>query len=286
MLLASACKNVNTASNANSTIIDASKVSPWCIIGFDTEDRSPQERIAMLQELGLSSYGFNKGRGDFSTMKEEFSLAKENDIDINSIFVWLNADRDTTGKLSPSNQLIFDNLKEIDQKPTLWLSFSNNFFKELDQEASIALSVEMIKFIKLKADKIGCDLALYNHRGWFGNPHNQVEILERLNDKSLTMVYNFHHAHDYVDEFDIVAEKIAPYLSFVNLNGVKKDGTEIMDIGKGDYELQMIQDLLDEGFDGPWGILGHIKTEDVRLVLERNLKGLEFVNSKLSAAEY
>jgi len=59
-----------------------------------------------------------------------------------------------------------------------------------------------------------------------------------------------------------------------------------MDIGKGDYELHMIQSLLNEEYKGPWGILGHVKTEDVRLVLERNLRGLEFVNSKLSGADY
>jgi len=270
IVIASACKDKKPATSDKSAIIDVKKVSPWCITGFDTKDRSPQERRTMLQDLGLSSYGFNKGKGDFSTMQEEFKLAKENDIDITSIFIWLNADRDTIGQLSPSNQLIFDNLKEIEQKPTLWLSFSNNFYEDLDREASITLSMEMIKFIKSKADELGCKLALYNHRGWFGNPHNQLEILERLKDESITMVYNFHHAHEYAEEFELVAKKISPYLSFVNLNGVKIDGPEIMDIGKGDHELAMIQYLLNEAYDGPWGILGHLKTEDVRLVLERN----------------
>lgn len=275
------CKNNEQASN---DLINIKDVSPWCIIGFDTEDRSPQERIDLLKELGLSNYGFNKGKGDFSTMKEEFQLSAENNIEIKSIFLWLNADRDTIGQLSESNQLILSNLKEIKEKPTIWLSFSNNFFEDIGREESIELSLEMIKYVKTLANEVGCEMAIYNHRGWFGNPHNQIEILEKLNDKSLSMVYNFHHAHEYVDEFDQVAKKITPYLSYVNLNGIKKEGPEIMTIGEGDYELKMVRALMNEGYEGPWGILGHIKTEDVRDVLNRNLDGLEKLNSELRAS--
>lgn len=261
--------------------IDVKDVSPWCILEFDSLERTPKERIAMLKEMGFTKYGFDKVKGDLSTMKEEFKLARENDIEISSVFLWLNSKRDSIGKLSQSNQEILSNLKEIEEKPIIWVSFSNNFFEGKSQEQSLELSIEMIKFIKLKADEVGCKLALYNHRGWFGNPYNQLEILRELNEESLTMVYNFHHAHEYVDEFPEIVKKMKPYLSHVNLNGVKKEGPEILPIGKGDYEYGMIKNLLDEGYIGPWGILGHIKTEDVQKVLTRNLEGLKLINSKI-----
>jgi sugar phosphate isomerase/epimerase len=218
-------------------------------------------------------------------MKTEFKLAKENNIEINSIFLWLNAKRDSIGKLSPSNQELLSNLKEVEQKPTIWLSFSDNFFKKLNQKESIELSIEMIKFVKLKADELGCKLALYNHHGWFGNPYNQIQILKELNQESITMVYNFHHAQEYVDDFHDIAKKIKPYLSFVNLNGVKKDGPQILTIGEGDHEYDMIKTLKKEGFNGPWGILGHIKTEDVQVVLKRNINGLNNLNLKYNKDE-
>ena len=258
------------------------KVSPWCILGFDSLDRTPSQRISMLKEMGFKKYGYNKGKGQLNEMKEEFKLALENEIEITSIFLWLNAKRDSIGKLSASNQELLKNLKEVEYKPNIWLSFSNNFFEELSQEESIKLSIEMIKFIKLKTDELGCNLALYNHHGWFGNPHNQVKILEELNQDSISIVYNFHHAHDYVDKFPEIVKKIKPYLSFVNLNGVKKEGPQILTIGEGDYEFEMIKNLLDEGFNGPWGILGHIKTEDVQKVLKRNVDGLKLLNSKFN----
>jgi sugar phosphate isomerase/epimerase len=257
------------------------EVSPWCIIGFDVLDRSPKQRIDMLKEMGFTKYGFNKGKGDLTTMKEEFKLAKENDIEIVSLFLWLNAKRDSVGKLSDQNQELLGNLKDVEYKPTIWLSFSDNFFEDLNQEESIELSIEMIKFVKLRADELGCELALYNHHGWFGNPHNQVEILKRSNLESISIVYNFHHAQEYVDEFPEIVEEIMPYLSYVNLNGVKKDGPQILPIGKGDYEFEMVRQLQDKGYNGPWGILGHIKTEDVQEVLERNIDGLVLMNSKI-----
>jgi len=234
--------------------------------------------------MGFTKYGFNRGKGDLTTMKEEFQLAKENNIEIPSLFLWLNAKRDSIGKLSPQNQELLSKLKEVEYRPTIWVSLSDNYFKDLNQEQSLELSISMIKYIKSKADELGCNLAIYNHHGWFGNPYNQVEIIKRSNLEDLTMVYNFHHAHDYVDEFPDIVKKIAPYLSYVNLNGVKKEGPQILPIGKGIYELEMINLLLAQGYNGPWGILGHIKTEDVQKVLQRNIDGMNSLNTKIMEA--
>lgn len=274
--------SISSCKEDKEEFIKINEVSPWCILGFDSLDRTPEQRIEMIKELGLSKYGFNRGKGDLSKMLEEFKLANENDIEIPSIFLWLNAKRDSIGKLSAANQELISNLEKVKQKPAIWVSFSTNFFEDINHKESVSLSVEMIKFIKLKADSLGCNLAIYNHHGWFGNPYNQVEILEELNDQSISMVYNFHHAQEYVDKFPEIAKMIVPYLSFVNLNGVKKEGPQILTIGEGDHEFPMIKNLKDVGYNGPWGILGHIKTEDVRKVLDRNIKGLELLNSNLN----
>ena len=51
------------------------ELSPWCILDFDSLDRTPQQRIAMLKQMGITKYGYNKGKGDLSKMKDEFQLA-------------------------------------------------------------------------------------------------------------------------------------------------------------------------------------------------------------------
>jgi len=65
------------------------------------------------------------------------------------------------------------------------------------------------------------------------------------------------------------------HLAAVNLNGMRKEGPKILTIGEGDYEKNMIKLLLDAGFKGPWGVMGHIENEDVKKVLERNIAGLK-----------
>ena len=65
-----------------------------------------------------------------------------------------------------------------------------------------------------------------------------------------------------------------PYLWSVNLNGMKADGPKIMTIGDGDLEKDMILQLLELGYKGPFGILGHVKDSDPEMILKVNEKGL------------
>ncbi len=266
-----------------SSTINVEEIVPWCIIGFDTEERTPSERIDMLQNLGIKKYGYNRGKADFTSMKEEFQLADEKGMEITSIFLWLNPKRDSLEKLSPANQDLLHNLRDSPHKPAIWVSFSESYFKDLDQQQSINLSIEYLTYIKKEAEKLGLPMAIYNHNGWFGNPHNQLAILEQMGQSDITMVYNFHHAQEYVNDFSDIAKQITPHLSFVNLNGVKKEGPQIITLGEGEHELDMITKLVDAGYKGEWGILGHIKTEDVEVVLKRNLAGLQKLNRELGS---
>ncbi|MEM7312791.1 MAG: AP endonuclease, partial [Planctomycetota bacterium] len=87
------------------------------------------------------------------------------------------------------------------------------------------------------------------------------------------LVYNYHHGHSHIDRFDTLARTMLPYLWAVNLNGMKKGGPKIMTVGTGDHESNMTRSLRDAGYRGPFGVLGHQESKDVRVVLRRNLKG-------------
>jgi len=137
-----------------------------------------------------------------------------------------------------------------------------------------------LKEILREAEQIGCTIALYNHGDWFGEPENQIKIIQAIGSDKIRLVYNFHHGHHQVDRFEGLFEKMLPYLSAVNLNGMSADGPKIITIGEGDKELEMLRVIKASGYSGSVGILGHTEGEDIRPVLERNLKGLE----KLSAA--
>ena len=262
------CEHKSENQFANENII------PWCIVAFDALERSPQARMEMLKNQGFNKYAYDWRDNHLDEMADEIALARDYNIDISSVWLWLNADRDTVGNISPANHRIFEILESTDLKTTIWMSFSDNYFEGLDHNQSLAKAVEMTAYICEKANALDCDVGLYNHMGWFGEPKNQVEIIKTLPQHKISIVYNFHHGHHHINNFQEIAETMTPYLSVVNLNGMKEGGPKILDIGKGDHEKEMIEVLVQEGFNGPWGILGHIEDEDIEKVMNRNYQGL------------
>ncbi|MEJ2615177.1 MAG: TIM barrel protein [Ignavibacteriaceae bacterium] len=244
----------------------------WCIVPYDSKERTPEERIQMLKELGITSYAYDWREKHLDETAHELSLAKENGINIIAVWMWI--ENDEPGKLSKSNEKIFNAMKETGTSSQVWLGFNENYFNGLSQEESVQKGIKMLRYLDERAKESGSRIALYNHGGWFGEPENQVEMIEQLPDCEVGIIYNFHHGHEQIDRFPELLKIMKPYLWAVNLNGMKKEGPKIITIGEGIEEKRMIQLILDSGFDGPFGILGHTEGEDVKEVLQRNLEGL------------
>ncbi len=132
-----------------------------------------------------------------------------------------------------------------------------------------------------RIEEMGCTMALYNHGGWFGEPENLVKIIEAIGSEKVRIVYNFHHGHEQLDRFGALLELMLPYLSTININGMKVEGPKIITLGQGDRELEMLRAIVSSGYDGPIGILGHTEGQDIQVVLEGNLEGLEALRSQL-----
>ncbi|WP_297765222.1 TIM barrel protein [uncultured Muriicola sp.] len=247
---------------------------PWCIVAYDSLERSPKERIALIKEIGFNKYAYDWRDEHLDDTHTELKLATEHNIEIVSVWLWLNAKRDSLNSLSPANRRIMSIVESLNLKTTFWVSFSGNFFENLSQSASVDKATELVNFIATKANSIGCQVALYNHSGWFGDPMNQLEIIRALPDHDLGLVYNFHHAHQSIDDFPSITKAIAPYLVAVNLNGMQRNNKKILTLGKGEHEKRMIFELQKQGFNGPWGILGHVAESDVEKILRANLEGL------------
>lgn len=269
------CFHIHMCTGQELNRIDIKNTFPWCIVAYDSLERSPTQRVQMIKELGFTKYAYDWRDKHLDDTYTELNLARENNIEVISVWLWLNAKRDSLHHLSNSNQRILNIVEKLNLKTTFWVSFSGNFFENLNQEQSITKAAEMVALITAKAEKLDCQVALYNHSGWFGNPYNQLEVIDALPHHDLSIVYNFHHAHSSISEFPGIVKAIMPYLAAVNLNGMQKDGEKIQAIGKGIYEKEMIGVLQKSGFNGPWGILGHVEDVDVRPVLEQNLAGLK-----------
>ena len=249
----------------------------WCIVPYDSMNRTPEQRIEMLKELGFKSYAYDWREKHLKEAAHELRLAKENGIEIKAVWIWIDTQTDKPGKLSNANETIFNALKETGTSTQVWLGFNETYFNDMKQEDAVSKGIEMLSYLNDRAKESGSKIALYNHGGWFGEPENQVEIIKRLPNCEIGIIYNFHHGHTQIERFPQLIKIMKPYLWAVNLDGMKKEGPMILPIGKGDLEKKMIQMLLESGFEGPFGILGHTEGEDVKEVLKRNIDGLRSI---------
>src|SRR5262249_9717949 len=130
-------------------------------------------------------------------------------------------------------------------------------------------------------------LALYNHGGWFGEPENQIAIIELLKTRgviNLGIVYNLHRGHDHLDRFPALLAKIVPYLMALNINGMDpggdRVGRKILPLAQGSRDLELLRVIATSGYKGPIGILGHTQ-DDAAERLKDNLDGLDWLVPQL-----
>ena len=247
----------------------------WCIVPFDSKNRNPGERIQMLKGLGLSRYAYDWRHQHLDSFASEIEVARKNGIEMTAVWIWIDKNSDAPGKLSDDNERMLDILKASGMNAQLWIGFNHNYFEGLDEEAKISAGVDMIRYLRSRTKSFTGKLGLYNHGDWFGHPTNQLKIIKALSDREVGIVYNFHHGHAQIDEFPSLLTAMKPYLLAVNIDGMKRSGPQILPVGSGDEEAGMLRTLVNSGYKGPIGILGHIETEDVEVVLKRNLEGLK-----------
>jgi hypothetical protein len=272
LLILLALTSVITTFTKAQDIFSHQNLLPWCIVSFDKAQKTPAQRIAMLKTLGFVRYAYDGRTEHFPTFEVEIDLAHENNIEIEAVWLWINAKRDKTGELSPENEQLLTIIRQKKLRTTLWLSFNDNFFAGLSHHEKVKKGAAFLKFLSSKMRGTGCKIALYNHTGWFGEPENQIEIIKSSGVKQVEMVYNFHHGHQHINRFHALLKTMMPYLKVVNLNGMGE--SKIMTVGTGEFEKEMITLLKDSGFRGRVGILGHVAEQDAEEVLKANLEGL------------
>ncbi len=245
----------------------------WCIVPFDANDRTPEERAAMLKELNISKYAYDYRDRHIPEFEKEISIMEQEGIDISAVWLWIQDQEDQL--LDPSSEAVVQTVEASELNTEFWISFPGDFFAGLSDEQKFDKAVNTIAALNERVEKSGCTIALYNHGDWFGDPLNQVRIIREIGSGNIGIVYNFHHAHQDIDRFPELFPKMQPYLTAVNLNGMKKEGPKIITLGEGEIELEMLRVMQKNGYQGPLGIIGHTEGEDIKQVLQRNLEGLD-----------
>jgi sugar phosphate isomerase/epimerase len=238
----------------------------WCIVPFDAKHRTPAARAAMLQRIGIHRFAYDWRDQHLPTFDAELDELATHHIELTA--VWFPA------ALNDQARVLLDGIRKHKLAPQLWVTAGVD---------SVQAGVDTITPIAREAATLGCTVALYNHGGWFGEPENQLAIIERLKQAGITnvgIVYNLHHGHAHLGRFPALLAKMKQHLLAVNLNGMVKDGEttgrKILPIGQGELDLSLLKTIRDSGYLGPIGILNHTD-EDAEGRLLDNLDGLAWL---------
>jgi putative heme-binding domain-containing protein len=268
-----------SAAKESKRLFARDNLAAWCIVPFDAKKRSPEERVAMLKRLGFKRFSYDWRAEHLPTFDREVGLLKKAGIELTAI--WFPAD------LGEDARKLLAVIEKHRVHPQLWVSMEGGGPAKSaeEQRQKVETHARALRPIAEAAAKLGCSVALYNHGGWFGEPENQLAILDALRRPNVGIVYNLHHGHDHLDRFPEFLKKMKPHLLALNLNGMAKRGDQrgrkILPLGQGDEDLWLLKVIADSGWRGPIGILGHTM-DDAELRLRDNFDGLDWLIPQLA----
>lgn len=265
-------------------------VAAWCIVPYDSRRRTPRERAAMLDELGIGALVWDWRDEHVPLFEAELDALGERGIDL--LGLWCPAVGDTdavTGLVAAATSRGL--------APQLWTCIEYGppwqGPRPADHGERVAHAVATIEPLARVAAERGLTVGLYNHMGWFGEPEHQLDIADALAERglgNLGLVYQQHHGHAHLERWSSLWPAIAPRVMALGLNGMvplsvdpraATEGPKIHPYGHGPHDVDLARVVVDSGWSGPVTILGHT-LDDVELRLLDNLEGLDWVRSRLA----
>ena len=129
----------------------------------------------MLERLGFRHFAYDWRAEHIPTFDAEIDALKRHGVSLDAFWV-------APGVLNRESRIILDVLKRHGVKAQLWVlhDLGGDRVTGAEQERRVEAATAQLRPLAEEAGKIGCSLALYNHGGWFGEPENQLAIIERL----------------------------------------------------------------------------------------------------------
>ena len=183
------------------------KLAAWCIVPFDAKKRGPEARAKMLARFGIKRCAYDWRGEHVKEFEEEIIQYKKHGIELFAFW----AGHDEAYKL----------FQKYDIHPQVWRTLGSP--TEGSYEEMVSAAADSVSVLAKRLDQIGCELGLYNHGGWGGEPKNLVVVCEELHErghKNVGIVYNWHHGHGHIEDWKESLQLMKPHLLCLNLNGM------------------------------------------------------------------
>lgn len=257
------------------TLFARDKLVAWCIVPFDGKKRGPAKRAEMLEGLGLRRVAYDWRAEHVPFFEQEILEYAQRELEYFAFW--------------GVHEVAFQLFEKHGLHPQIWSTLISP--DAATQEERVRAAVDQILPLVERTRRMGCRLGLYNHGGWAGEPSNLVAVCAALRElqgaEHVGIVYNLHHAHGHIDDFDEALALMKPYLLCLNLNGMTTGGDQrgrkILPLGAGEHDVSLLRSIYASGYEGPFGIIGHTQ-DDVELRLRDNLDGLAWMLPQLRGA--
>ncbi|MBC8243564.1 MAG: TIM barrel protein [Verrucomicrobia bacterium] len=251
---------------------DKDKLVAWCIVPFDAKQRGPAERAKMLARLGLKRVAYDWRERHVKEFEEEILQYKKHGLEYFAFW--------------GVHEEAFRLFAKHGIRPQIWIIAPSP--EGESQEVRVAAAAKALSPLVKRTRQLGCKLGLYNHGGWGGEPANLVAVCEHLQTHHhaghVGIVYNFHHGHGHITDFEESLKRMQPHLLCLNLNGMNDDARpKIVTLGQGQHEAAMLRIVRQSGYKGPLGILDHRSDTDSEVTLRENIDGMKKLLEQLDA---
>ncbi|MBL7698878.1 MAG: hypothetical protein JNK79_11995 [Chitinophagaceae bacterium] len=265
--------NTANAQSKKGKLYSKDNLIAWCIVPFDNQNRTPEERAQMLNDLGINKLAYDWREKHVPTFDDELNALKKHNITLQSFWYYSGPHPENDKNFAT----IIDLLKRHKVKTQIWAMITGiEGLDAMTQEQKVEAVSKPVKYIAEKAAETGSSVGLYNHGGWFGEPENQLAIIKHLNLPNIGMVYNFSHSEEQIHRFPEFYPKILPYLYAINLTGLQGGiPAKVVPVGEGNIEFRMMKIIEESSYNGPIGIINEDFAPDAKDGLKLNMEGLK-----------
>ena len=266
------CSSETDDSLPSKSVFDKDNLVAWCIVPFDPSERNPQQRAEMLERLGIKKVAYDWRDKHIPTFEEEILQYKKHGLEYFAFWSW----HDDMVSL----------VKKHGITPQFWIMIPEPAGQTYEDKVRSA--GQGLLAIAGRAKELDCKIGLYNHGGWGGEPKNMAAVCHWLINNTevdnVGIVYNQHHGHGHIEDFQESLAVMKPYLLCLNLNGMNDSGG-IVTLGYGEHDLRLMKIIARSGYNGPIGILDHRVELDTEESLKENLQGMKKLLAQMQETE-
>jgi len=237
------------------------------------KDRTPEEVIGMLEELGYDGYG-HSGAQD---IPEYLDVCKDKGLQFFNTYIGLDLDR---ADLDPALLTAARQLQG--SGAMLWMPVTSKHYDRAEQSGD-QIAVQRLRELADTVQPLGIQIALYPHSFFYVETvEDALRIAKQVNRRNVGVTFNLCHHLRIVAEPDIedTLVRALPYLFQVSINGADSGDTTKMDwdrliqpLDAGTYDVGEFVLLLRRlGYRGPIGLQGYGIPGEPRANLQRSIE--------------